>query len=362
MKVRRRSKLERQMISFLAASTILISSAFEQKTAAEEPLWNRISRSVVSLQGPTSQTGVGALIDTRGWFVAYSGAVAGPSVTGVYLNRIITLKQIAVDKETQLVLLAATNWPKDSGSPIRVAPQSVKAGEKLLAVTTKWPIRAELTSDQRVAQLRPSMRYAPISEIHLEDTDAKAMGALAFNAKGELVGILGVTLGGEKDSAGAPGAANRGGSGFGGGGAGNAGNTAYDKKNAPEKLQNTFGPGALTVGYALGPSLLDRVINGFRTPDHTVHHPSIGVFFKRSDQVGASIEAVMPGSPAEQAGMRMGDLVVEAGGRRITDSVAFAVFLFDQKVGDTVELKIRRGDQDLTVKVKVGVQTVEDLN
>lgn len=351
-----------------------MKAAFEQKTAAEEPLWNRISRSVVSLQGPTSQTGVGALIDTRGWFVAYAGAVAGQSITGVYMNRIVTLKQIAIDKETQLVLLAATNWPQDSGTPIRVAPQTVKAGEKLLAVTTKGPIRAELTSDQRVAQLRPSLRYAPISEIHLEDSEAKAMGALAFNGKGELVGILGVTLGADNAKAVSANAPGRGGAGFGGGGGasntagnttGNTGSAAgFDKKNTAEalKLQNTYGPGGLTVGYALGPSLLDRVINGFRSPDHAVHHPSIGVFFKRSDFVGASIEAVMPGSPAEQAGIRMGDLVVEAGGKRIVDSVAFAVFLFDQKVGDTIELKIKRGDQDLTVKVKVGIQSVEGLN
>ena len=120
-------------------------------------------------------------------------------------------------------------------------------------------------------------------------------------------------------------------------------------------MQN-FGPQGLTVGYALGPNLISRVVAGFRSENHRVDHPSIGVFFRASARQGALIELVKDGSPAAKAGVLAGDLVTEANGKAIRSPIEFATFLFNQNVGDQLTLKLVRADKELSVTMSVGAQ------
>jgi carboxyl-terminal processing protease len=77
---------------------------------------------------------------------------------------------------------------------------------------------------------------------------------------------------------------------------------------------------------------------------------------------GLRIETVYPSSPAEQADLKPGDLVVEADGRRLAGlSEAAATALIKGRAGTTVTLRIRRGDKTLTKRVtraKISVPVV----
>jgi S1-C subfamily serine protease len=55
------------------------------------------------------------------------------------------------------------------------------------------------------------------------------------------------------------------------------------------------------------------------------------------------------GSPAARAGIREGDLLIEAAGRPLTDSDALATILAE--TGMPIELKIVRGDEERAVSV-----------
>jgi putative serine protease PepD len=69
---------------------------------------------------------------------------------------------------------------------------------------------------------------------------------------------------------------------------------------------------------------------------------------------GAEISDVLQGTPAEQAGLEKGDVVIELDGTRVTDGIALIVAIRSHRPGDEVELLLTRGDEELTVTVTLG--------
>ena len=63
---------------------------------------------------------------------------------------------------------------------------------------------------------------------------------------------------------------------------------------------------------------------------------------------GASIEEVMPGSPADSAGLQPGDIVVMAENTFIEDYTLLIDFIHDN-IGESLTLQVERGDQVLDV-------------
>jgi len=68
-----------------------------------------------------------------------------------------------------------------------------------------------------------------------------------------------------------------------------------------------------------------------------------------SDRAGLLVRAVEDGSPAARAGIREGDLLVEAAGRSLEDPDALPQVLAE--TGLPIELKIVRGDEERSVSV-----------
>jgi hypothetical protein len=66
---------------------------------------------------------------------------------------------------------------------------------------------------------------------------------------------------------------------------------------------------------------------------------------------GVLLEAVLEGSPAEKAGIRGGDVLLEFGGERITVLEEFEAALRRHRPGDRVKVKVRRGDQVVETEV-----------
>jgi serine protease Do len=71
-----------------------------------------------------------------------------------------------------------------------------------------------------------------------------------------------------------------------------------------------------------------------------------------SDNSGDS--AVVAGSPADKAGIKDGDIILELNERKIDESNTLARLIRDKKVGETVRLKIWRDDREIILPVTLG--------
>jgi serine protease Do len=69
---------------------------------------------------------------------------------------------------------------------------------------------------------------------------------------------------------------------------------------------------------------------------------------------GAAVAAVEPKSPAAEAGVKPGDLVLNFDGEAITESAALVLLLTRSPVGAEVPLEIIRDGKAMTITVRVG--------
>lgn len=325
-------------MSFSAVSlgaAIGVSSLIGQPPVVTPPpvIGPPVRPAVALLESAGKPVAVVGMVDASGLYLVHRSALSGSLLTlrdpSGSVRGPAQIK--AVDEVTQLALLQGP--PRlGGGGLLRLAQRACAPGEEVTAWTTSGPIRGEFVAGGRVGILKPSMRYAPLSELRMETSLDKLGGALVLNTRGELVGVIHATL--EIVPQRAP--AN-----------------AFQELSKTNQLQQ-FGPVGLTVAYALDRSILERVLEGLRSPDGRVAHPTIGVFFKDADGSGVVIERVVEGSCSDRAGLKAGDIVVHAGSRTISDSVSFAVWLFEQKVGSQADLTVVSGGKQREVRVVVG--------
>lgn len=73
-----------------------------------------------------------------------------------------------------------------------------------------------------------------------------------------------------------------------------------------------------------------------------------------TEVTGVRLSGVRAESPAEKAGMKAGDIIVEFAGKPVTDLQTYSNALYAQSPGDVVDIGIVRGRERLTVKVTLG--------
>ncbi|MEZ6069778.1 MAG: PDZ domain-containing protein [Pirellulales bacterium] len=69
---------------------------------------------------------------------------------------------------------------------------------------------------------------------------------------------------------------------------------------------------------------------------------------------GYAISGVATDSPAEQAGLEAGDVIVRVGESRIGGLEDFDSALRKHEAGEQVPVVVKRGDQEVTLQVKLG--------
>ncbi|MEK9170480.1 MAG: trypsin-like peptidase domain-containing protein, partial [Patescibacteria group bacterium] len=62
-------------------------------------------------------------------------------------------------------------------------------------------------------------------------------------------------------------------------------------------------------------------------------------------------EAIIPGSPAEKAGMKLKDIVLECNGEKITNEKTIQDFLEELAVGDILKMKILRAEKEMEMNI-----------
>jgi S1-C subfamily serine protease len=121
------------------------------------------------------------------------------------------------------------------------------------------------------------------------------------------------------------------------------------------------GGAAPGIGFAI-PSDVVTDIAGQLVKDGKVtdsHRAALGIaattVTDRSGQpAGVGVVSVTPGGPADQAGIRAGDVLTAVNGQQVADTQQLAAVLANLPVGKTVPVSVLRGGGTTTVQVTLG--------
>jgi serine protease Do len=125
-------------------------------------------------------------------------------------------------------------------------------------------------------------------------------------------------------------------------------------------IYSTNGGGSVGIGFAIPINRARRVADDLLTHGR-VRRPWIGVQLEQPrtqnprDLIarGALVAAVTPGSPAQRAGIRPGDLILRSRTRSIRNRFDWDAALLDLRVGEQVPLVVRRGSSEVPVTVTI---------
>lgn len=228
-------------------------------------------------------------------------------------------KRIGSDPSTDIAVLKidALNLPN-----LTLADSSsVEVGEWVLAVGNPFGLQASVTSGIISAKGRSDLDIVRVEKFFQTDA-AINMG----NSGGPLVNLHGDVIGM---------------------------NTAI--------ASNTGGH--MGIGFAIPSNLLKDVMNELIEHGHLTRG-YLGVALQRVDAdiaaavglekaQGALVSEVLPGSPADKAGLQSGDVILALDGAPIESIGSFRSSITLMKPGQQVTMKVRRGGQDITVTASI---------
>ncbi len=125
------------------------------------------------------------------------------------------------------------------------------------------------------------------------------------------------------------------------------------------QIQSRSG-GSDGVGFAI-PSNTVRSVVATLVTGKTVQHAFLGIRIADATtagraNAGALVTRVSPGSPAEQGGLRAGDVIVGVAGTKITSSEDLSRAVDQHRPGETVAVSVLRNGRSRTLHVKLGVR------
>jgi serine protease Do len=122
--------------------------------------------------------------------------------------------------------------------------------------------------------------------------------------------------------------------------------------------------GNIGVGFAIPINKVKRIVEGLKRNGQIERNYWTGLEVQNVDSriaryfgldrvEGVIVSEIQEGSPGEQAGLRVGDIIVRANGERISDDTALSGIIQDSKPGDVVGLQVLRDRRALDLKLRV---------
>ncbi len=129
-------------------------------------------------------------------------------------------------------------------------------------------------------------------------------------------------------------------------------------------INTAINPRANTIGFAIPVNLAKSILTQLRD-NGQVERGWLGVGIQRIDQnlqeafdlpnrKGALISQVSPGSPAEEAGFKRGDVILRFGGKEVEEMRELPGLVSVAPIDQEVEVEILRKGKSKTLEVKIG--------
>lgn len=140
---------------------------------------------------------------------------------------------------------------------------------------------------------------------------------------------------------------------------GNSGGPCADLTGAVIGINSAIIPFAQGIGFAIPINLVKKVVDQLIKSGH-MHWPFLGInmqtltpqiekYLKAPTDSGVVVVQTVPHSPAEKAGLKQGDIIIEIGGQKVENPDDLTRAVRNYNVGDKITLKFYR-DGKLTGK------------
>jgi putative serine protease PepD len=110
--------------------------------------------------------------------------------------------------------------------------------------------------------------------------------------------------------------------------------------------------GNVGIGYAVPVETVRRVVDELLERGE-VRHAYLGVSLEERDE-GVSLGEVVPGGPADDAGLRAGDVILALGGTEVASPDEVRAAVDSREPGDEVRVRVRRDGDTRTFTVELG--------
>lgn len=300
-------------MSQLVSPLEVLKSVSDATTA----LIQRISKSVVSVSSHMSH-GTGIVIDKGGYIVTCNHVLQGCSTVKIgQAEKTYTVRIIGVDPYNDIALLKAE---EGKWTPIEIADSTkLMTGQYVLAVANPFNRQQPTATTGIITNADATLRqWRGTAMENVIATDAKLnpgfSGGPLIDVSGQLIGM----------------------------------NTAYVwsrgiaiPSNKVKRIANQ-----LLNGGKVKRAYLGIVSNTVRIPQELAEQAEI------DQETGVMIFSVERGSPAKQAGLTMGDVIIKFNEKAVIDFYNLPEMLTDEVIGRETKITILRGEKLVTLTVK----------
>ena len=313
------------------SATAKTGEAADWKTVASE-----VSGSVVSIQAALSNgtaKGSGAIVSAKGYIVTNNHVISGAQQIQVTLSngQMYTAQVVGTDTTTDLAVIKLDNPPSDLKAVEFADSDKLAVGEDVMAIGNPLGYDDTATTGIVSALNRPvTVTDDSGSDIVTNAVQIDAAinpgnsGGPTFNAAGQVIGI---------------------------------------NSSIASTATSSDSAGSIGIGFAIPSNLVKRVANEI-IKDGKVKHVALGVTITtgtvEADGVtragakvtaGTSGSAVVSGSPADKAGLKVGDVIVAYDGNAVSSTYSLLGYVRASALNDKVTLTIVRGGKTMDVEV-----------
>ncbi len=296
-----------------------------------------VSSAVVSIQTTLSDgtaKGSGAIINSKGYIVTNNHVISDATAIQVTLTngQIYSAKVVGTDSTTDLAVIKLVNPPSDLTTVTFADSDNLAVGEAVMAIGN--PLGYDDTATTGIV----SALNRPVS-VTDDDSDSEIVtnavqidaainpgnsGGPTFNAAGQVIGI---------------------------------------NSSIASTASSSSEAGSIGIGFAIPSNLVKKIANEIIS-DGSATHVALGITITSTtvtaDGVtrgGAKITSssgsagVVSGSPADKAGLKVGDTIVAFNGNAVSNSYSLLGYVRAASLNDKVTLTVVRDSKTISVSV-----------
>lgn len=315
------------------------------KSTGKTPDWEAVAKavgkSVVAIDTKSragASAGSGVIIDKAGHILTNDHVVSGAKEIWVKLadGRLFEAKLDGKDPATDLAVISLKNPPADLTVATLGNSKDLRVGEPVAAIGNPLGLSSTMTTgivsalDRPVQTVNREAQNENNSRVVTNAIQLDAAvnpgnsGGPVFDAQGRVIGIA----------------------------------SSIATTNSSENAKG----GSIGLGFAIPIDLAKNIANQL-IQKGVAEHAYLGVLIRdgiasygTNQRLGAQIESVEPGTPAEKARLHEGDVVVAVNGRNVVSGVSLTGYVRQYKSGEKVTLTVARNGQLLDIDVTLAAR------